>query len=77
MTASAHIILDALESAAREAVDRGELDDNVFDHEPQSTVFYPEPDEPWDEDDVAAIKAVGDQDVHAKIAYWSQVLDGR
>ena len=76
MSVSDSIILDALETAVYAAVEAGRLDSSVFDREPQSHVFYPEPDAPWDDDDVAAIKAVGQQDVAAKIEYWRGVLDG-
>lgn len=73
---SQHIILDALESAVWEAVTEGRLDRSVYDNAPKSHVFTPEPGECWDEDDVAAIKAVGQNDLAAKIRYYSQVLDG-
>ena len=70
------IILEALENAAAAAVDRGALDESVYDREPRSHVFYPDAEEPWDDDDVVAVKTVGEHDVAAKIGYWRSVLDG-
>lgn len=75
MSASDQIILEALEAAAEREVGDGFLDAGVFDGVPVSHVFVPEPGEPWDEDDVAAVRAVGEADVAAKIAYWRRVLD--
>lgn len=76
MSVSGMIILNALEAAASEAVESGWLDESVFEDAPRSHVFMAEPGEPFDEDDVEAIKLVGEQDVAAKIAYWRNVLDG-
>jgi len=72
---SQHIILTALEDAVAERVANGTLDESVYDNEPRSHVFYPEPGESWDEDDIGSMKAVGQQDVLNKIRYWSRVLD--
>ena len=77
VSVSSQIILEALEDAAGKAVDEGRLDPGVYEGAPQSVVFYPEPGEPWDEDDVAAICAVCEDNVAAKIAYWQRVLDGQ
>lgn len=76
MSNSQEVILNALENAVMDLVDEGKLDDGVLDNVPQSHVFYPEPGEPWDEDDVAAIKSVGDADVLARINYFRELLDG-
>lgn len=73
---SQHIILNALVAAVDEAVDAGRLPAEVFDNAPQSHVFMREPGEYWDEDDIAAIRHVGENDVAEKIWYYSQVLDG-
>lgn len=73
---SGHIILDALKGAAAQAVEDGVLDESVFDRAPVSHVFFPEPGEPFDEDDALSIRAVGEDDLTAKIAYWRNVLDG-
>ncbi|WKW87310.1 hypothetical protein SEA_CHARGERPOWER_95 [Mycobacterium phage Chargerpower] len=75
MSNSQHIVLEALENAVYEAIDQGTLDAYVLENVPQSHVFYPEPGEYWDEDDVAAIRSVGDSDLAAKIAYFSELLD--
>jgi hypothetical protein len=76
VSVSGRIILNALEVSASEGVEAGWLDESVFDNVPESTVFVPDAEAPWDDDDVAAIKMVGEQDVAAKIAYWRGVLDG-
>ncbi|ABE67728.1 hypothetical protein Wildcat_148 [Mycobacterium phage Wildcat] len=75
MSAAQDIILNALMDAVHEKVDQGKIDPEVFEHEPQSHVFYPEPGEYWDEDDVAAIKAVGESDVQAKINYYISIIN--
>lgn len=69
-------MLDALKAAAEAAVEDDTLDVSVFDHEPRSQVFFPNPEEPWDEDDVETINLVGEKDVAAKIAYWRDVVNG-
>lgn len=72
---SQHIILNALIAAVEEAVDEGRLSADVLVNAPQSHVFMREPGEYWDEDDVEAIRHVGDVDVAEKIWYYSQALD--
>lgn len=69
-----HIMLDALVAEAERLITEGRLDPEVYEGEPVSHTFYPG-DEPWDEDDVASIKAVGQQDVSRKLAYWQRVID--
>ncbi|AVO21393.1 hypothetical protein PBI_MEGABEAR_84 [Mycobacterium phage Megabear] len=76
MSTSSHIMLEALEDTAHRLVSLGQLSESVFENAPKSTVFYLEPGEVWDEDDVPAIKAVGEADMQAKIMYWSRVIDG-
>ncbi|AKF14256.1 hypothetical protein SEA_LUCHADOR_92 [Mycobacterium phage Luchador] len=75
MSNSLHIIYAALENAVYEAIDAGTIDPEELDGLPRSTVFYPEPGEPWDEDDAAAIRAVGESDLAAKISFYSNLLD--
>lgn len=72
---SDHIILDALEAAVYERIDSGELDADVLDGLPEGYVFYPNDFDAYDEDSVAAVRAVGVQDVAAKIGFYRQVLD--
>ncbi|UJD21189.1 hypothetical protein SEA_SORORFAGO_92 [Mycobacterium phage SororFago] len=75
MSNSTYVIYEALENAVYEAIDAGKLDPEALDGLPTSTVFYPEPGEPWDEDDVAAIHAVGMSDLEAKIGFYRNLLD--
>lgn len=74
---SNHIILDALEAAVYERIGNGTLDADVLDNVPQSHTFYPSDGDVdyYDEDSVAAVRAVGDSDVLAKINFYRQVLD--
>ena len=46
----------------------------ALDNEPESVVFYPGDGEPWDDDDMEAIKIVGANDVYAKLVYWQEVV---
>ncbi|ALA48188.1 hypothetical protein AU152_gp75 [Mycobacterium phage Phlei] len=72
---SSSIILSALEDAIYDAIEKGLLTESVWDNAPQSQVFYPSEGEYWDEDDMAVIRWVGQQDVNNKISYYRRVLD--
>lgn len=76
MSLSERVILNALQVCASEGVEAGWLDPSVFENEPESCVFYPTAEAPWDDDDVAAVKMATGADLAAKIRYWQRVLDG-
>ncbi|ALA06626.1 hypothetical protein SEA_LUMOS_120 [Mycobacterium phage Lumos] len=75
MTTSQQLTLTALQAEVDRLVSEGVISETVYDHLPQSHTFIPEAGECWDEDDIAAIKAVGEADVAAKIAYLARVID--
>lgn len=79
-TYSTNLMINALTDAVSAAHAAGRIDDDtlasLFENEPESVVFYAGgDDEPWDEDDVAAISAVGERDASAKLAYWMDAVD--
>ncbi|QOP64405.1 hypothetical protein SEA_HEXBUG_36 [Gordonia phage Hexbug] len=75
MSTSQHIILDALVAHAEQVLDPEDFA-YAMNNEPQSVTFFPSAEDgPYDEDDVAAIRDVGDRDMHARVMYWQGLVD--
>lgn len=73
------IVIEALKHAVYAAYEAGEITEDEYDtirgQEPESHVFYPDPDEPYDEDSADIISHIGAEDRARKLRYWRERVD--